>query len=134
MKKLIIFLLIATLLLSLTACYAERGYAYRNLNDYDPGKVHSSYTGNDSVLNQSETDGIGGNYDNLNKLGCDSRPYCCGDFTPQEIWYKDLEKRAEIEGNIDLCYQIPVDDLVVDCPNEESYLFYSQVRCLSTFE
>lgn len=134
MKKLIIFLLITTVLLSLTSCYSERGYAYRNLNNFEPGKIHSSYTDNDSVITENETVGIGGNYDNLNKLGCNSRPHCCGHFTSQEIWYKDLENRAIVEKNIDLCYQIPESDLVVNCPNEEPYSFYSRKRCLSAFE
>jgi len=134
MKKIIIFLLIVILLFSLTACYSERGYAYRNLNDYVPGKVHSSYTNNDSVLTENETVGIGGNYKHLNNNLCDLNPHCCGDFTSQEIWYKDLETRATVEQNVDLCYQIPKDDLIVDCPNEKPYLFYSQARCLSAFE
>ena len=134
MKKIILTLLVLVLLLSLTSCYAERGYAYKNLNEYEPGKVHKSYTGDDPVLNDTETDGIGGVYDHLNKNLCELNPHCCGDFTPNEIWYKDMEERAIVENNEELCYSLPQEDLVVDCPNEEPYIYYSRSRCIVSFE
>jgi hypothetical protein len=135
MKKLLLISLILLLLVSLTACYDERGYAYKHLNDYEPGKVHAPYTGNDSVLqNDSESTPIGGTYEYLSKRGCASRPHCCGDFTPQEIWYHELEIRADVERNPTLCDQLPVEDLVVDCSGEDSYVYHSKTRCLANFE
>lgn len=133
MKKIFIVLLLIVMLSILTACYEERGYAYKHLNDYEPGKIHSSYTGNDSVLKNSSTDGIGGTYEYLQQQGCEARPHCCGDFSAEEIWYRDLEIRAGVENNSLLCNQLPNEDLVVDCPYEDTYSFYSKARCFEQF-
>lgn len=128
--KLIHIVLIVLALFLLTACYDERGYAYKHLNEYEPGHVQQGYTGNDSVLRNTSTDGVGGVYESLQDHGCDLHPHCCGEFTSEEKYYYDLHQRALVENNIEICSALPDDDLVVDCPYEEPYTYYSKSDCV----
>ncbi len=138
-KKIILKLTLISLLvitsIILTACYEERGYAYKNLNNMKLG-VHGAYS-EDNKLNLSdnssaEKDDSGTVYDSLNKNLCGTNPHCCGEFTSEEIDFYDLEQRAIVEKNPRLCLDLPDADLVVKCPFEEDYIYYSKKRCLET--
>ncbi len=131
MKKIILFYLLLVIVLSLTACYGEQGYAFRHLQEMDVGDSHGAPGTPD---NETEIVVDHGVFENLNSNLCRLNPHCCGQFTADEQFYYYMEQRAVTERNSALCYQLPIDELLVDCSNEESYVYYSQQRCLASFE
>jgi len=131
MKRIVVLILLLSLSLVVTSCYEGRGYAYKHLQEQDVTKRHV-LTGDESNLtNLTSTAGV---FEHLNKNLCATNRHCCGDYTEEEIALKDLEQRAIVEENADLCLKLPPEDLVVKCPNEEPIVYYSRTRCLEHFD
>lgn len=122
--KLIITVLLILILVGLTACYGERGYAFRHLQEMDVGSAHDSLGDLD---NDTELELDHNNFENLQNIGLSD--HCQDKFTTKERDLYDLEQRAIVERDPDLCEDIP-GDLLIDCPGEDPYLYYSKQRCL----
>lgn len=110
----------------LVGCMDDGGSVYNHLKQQEVGKFH----GYADSGNYSENDTV---YDTLNDNLCELSPHCCGEFTETEIYYKDMERRAVVENNLALCDNLPDEELVVECENEDSYIFYSKTRCKEEF-
>jgi len=112
-----------SIFLMLTGCFPDGGSNFQHLQDQDPATFRSLRDNTSSEQNISA-------FEHLNDNLCTLDRYCCDEFTDDEIFYKEIETRAIIERNIELCYDLPLDELFVDCPGEEPYIYYSQQRCL----
>ncbi|MBN1175345.1 hypothetical protein JXA48_01755 [Candidatus Woesearchaeota archaeon] len=112
MKKII--LLIAVLsLLTLSACSLEGDSpTWDHLQNQDPSKIHRDV----GVENPD--------------VPTTDDPRCLGQYTSDDVTYRDLEIRAKTENNIDLCYEMPDEPLVVSCPGQVTLIYYSKARCL----
>lgn len=126
MKHPIIMILLVLSMLVLTSCYEGRGYAYEHLQNQDVGRLHSGEQIEEEI-------GEGGVYEHLQKNLCAQNRYCCDDFTQEELDLRDLEQRAIVEKNEELCWQLPAQALEYECPNEDPVIFYSRSRCLEHF-
>lgn len=115
MKK-IIFSIMILAVLTLSACSLEgESPVFSHLQNQDPSKLHT-----DPIMN--------GNEKNETKYTND--PRCIGQYTSDDIKYRDLEKQAVIEKNINLCYQMPDEPLLVECESELTLVYYSKDRCI----
>lgn len=126
MKSSVVVLVLLLVLLS--GCYEGRGYAYEHLNNQDPGALRTERPQRAEVSPGNET--IGGVYEHLNKNLCGLQPECCGDFSSQDQWYAELQERAAIEQNPELCNNLPDEAFIVDCPGELPYTYYDKTTCL----
>ncbi len=130
MRTFFTIIILLALLILLTGCYDGRGYAYEHLQEQNVGSRHTAVEEEPTDLNLTSPGGV---FENLNKNFCEINRYCCGDFTEQEIALKDFEQQAIVEENIEICWILPEEDLLIDCPNEELILYYSKTRCLAHF-
>jgi len=126
-KQWFILISLVVMILFLTSCYEGRGYAYKNLNDLKVGAVHGAYENVPDTNGSSDDETV---YDSLSKNLCGTNPHCCDEFTDEERAFFDLEHQAVVENNPRLCLDLPEEDLIVDCPYEEPYVYYSKSRCL----
>lgn len=124
--KYIVVLLFFTLLL--TGCYEGRGYAYDHLNDQDPGALRKDAS--NRIEESADNDTVGGVYGHLTNNLCSNRPVCCGDITREQQRYIDIQERAKVEKNSELCQELPAEPFIVDCPNEPAYSLYDKEVCL----
>lgn len=130
MKRIFLLILLLSLSLVITSCYEGRGYAYEHLQKQDVIKRHVLTENESTATNLTSTGGV---FEHLNNDLCATNRYCCGDYTEDEIALKDLEQRAIVEENANLCLELPNEDLIVNCPNEKPIIYYSRTRCLKHF-
>ncbi len=126
MKKIILLFCLIICLFCLTACYKDGGTVYRHLQEQSPSRMHSASQG-ENQQNTSHTK-------NESEKFCLANPHCCGRFTGEERYYHDMERRAIVEHTRALCNELPKESLLVNCPNQETYAYYSRNRCLAHFE
>jgi len=118
MKKIIILtLILASILLS--ACSLEgESPNWDHLQNNDPSKLNRNTNELPSpTTNENMTDD----------------PRCIEQYTTDDIINRDLELRAKIEQDINLCYQMEDEPLIVSCPNKPTLVYYSKTRCLEMF-
>lgn len=112
MKKIILLIAVLTLL-TLSACSLEgESPTWDHLQNQDPSKIHRD-TDNQDV----ETS---------------DNPRCNGEYTTEDIIYRDYEIRAQREQNIELCYEIPEEPLIITCPGQATIIYYDQARCVES--
>ena len=117
MKKAILLIIILALL-TLSACTLEgESPVYSHLQDQDPSSLHR--TDNEVTTSQDNTT---------------DDPRCLGQYTTDDITYRDMEKRALTEKNINLCYDMPEEPLIVSCPGQVTLVYYSKARCIESLE
>ncbi|MCA9477697.1 MAG: hypothetical protein KC535_00945 [Nanoarchaeota archaeon] len=137
MKRLLFTLIILSFLL--TSCGVQFGQNYEHLQNQDPARLHEVNISGETNKN------IGGDvasveeenlYEHLNENLCDLKPECCNQLTDEQKDFRDLELRAVVEENVDLCYGLPDDPFVISCGNDyqEDEILYSKSRCLAFFE
>lgn len=137
MKRVILFILLSVFL---AGCGVEFGQNYNHLQNQDPTKFHevdiagdtNRNVGNDPAAVEPTSRGL---YEELNNNLCDLQPECCGQYTKEQKDYRDFEKRAVVEQNVDLCMQLPAQPFIISCGNdfEEDTILYSRQRCLDNF-
>lgn len=99
----------------LTGCDFDReSPVYSHLQDQDPTKMHRD----DPSPEEKE-------------LTTDD-PRCLGQYTPEDITYRDMERRAIVENNPNLCVDMPEEPLTIKCPGEVTLIYYSKERCIDT--
>ncbi len=140
MKK---FMILLCLCIFLAGCGVEFGQNYEHLQNQDVTKRHevdvtgdtNRNVGEDSQDDVEVDDEPKGLYEELNNNLCDISPECCGQLTDDQKNFRDLEKRAVVEDNKELCYQLPTQPFVISCGNdfEEDETLYSRQRCLDAF-
>lgn len=121
----------------LTGCGVEFGQNYKHLQEQDPTglrRVDLNDGTNKNVNEQVKDDK--GLYEYLGSNLCEIKPECCGDLTDDQKDWRDLEKRAVVEKNIALCYEIPDEPFVIDCGNdfEEIIVLYNKSRCVASLQ
>lgn len=95
---------------------------YKHMQEQQFGDVPDSAIANGNV------------YDQLNDNLCGMNPHCCDKFSNDEIFYKSLEEKAILNSNKYMCLNLPNVSLVVQCPGEDDYIYYSRERCVVTIE
>lgn len=112
MKKILLLIAIITLL-TLTACSIDgESEVYNHLQNQDPSSLHT-----DDSIKEKDNEIV------------TNDPRCLGQYSAEDIMYRDIEKRATIEKNIDLCDELPELDLRIECPQQVTLVYYSKERC-----
>lgn len=115
MKKLILIIIILAVI-TLSACTFEGDSPnWDHLQNNNPTKLNRD-NGMNTPIDQEEN------------VTDDAR--CAGQYTVDDVINRDLEIRAKTEKNIDLCYQMPDEPLIVSCPGQVTLVYYSKARCL----
>lgn len=125
----VVFVLVLTLFL--VACDPSQGN-FAHLQNQDINKVHDWEGGNFSQGYFPVNDGANSSNTSSESF-CVKYPACCGKYSFEQQRNYDLEQRAIVEENISFCYDLPVDDFILSCPNTTDVILYGRLDCLSHF-
>lgn len=126
-KFMFIFTMFCVLLLA--SCNEDGGNVYNHLKNQEAGNLHKTglFNNEDDAGNATQE----GVYDHMNDNLCNINPHCCNDFSIEEENFAELETRAVVEKDATLCLSLPDEPLIVSCPYEEDYIYYSKRKCLA---
>ena len=99
----------------------------------DPGTGLFGHLGDQKLIadNASSRGASAGVYENLNNNLCDLKPYCCDQFSDNEMHYREMQRRAIAENRSEYCAVIPESPLIVKgCPDKDDYTYYNKSYCL----
>ena len=114
-------------LIFLGACEIEGG-VYDHLQSQEIGKIHKV-----DFVNETNDVGTADNTTVFKHLQANLlEGYCSGKFSEEEKNYFELEKRAIIEFDPNVCDELPEEPLVYTCDNQE-IVYYSRERCYNYF-